>query len=162
MANGMDSYALASASGLTFAFWFFLALSGAIAGMIYALMTSPSQRRREIGLGTVRKILAAPIALLIWAVIFAGVYLSSLAGFHTVRVDSAALRLAYAVPSWEITVPYSDIGDVFRHPAFKTRWRLEIYTRTGNRFASAPGSYAAVKQAAEAIEARRRRLIAGS
>lgn len=93
------SYDLASASGLMVGFWFFLCLSAAIAFMIYALMSWPSVRRRELGLGVVRKTVAVPLALLIGVVIFAAIYLSSLAGFHSVTVGDDDVKLAYAVPS---------------------------------------------------------------
>ena len=66
----MTSYVLASASGLTVGFYFFLVMSAAIAFMIYVLLTQPSVRQSQLGLPTVRKAVAAPFAFLVWIVVF--------------------------------------------------------------------------------------------
>lgn len=152
----MNAYAVASASGLAFGFYFFLAMSAAIAAMIYALLTIPSLRRTEIGLPVVRKVVAAPFAFLIWVVLFATIYLTSLAGFHTVAVNDAGVRFDYVVPNRSISLGYAEIGDVIRRPAYRSLWRLQIYTVTGNKFESAPGSYRPIKQAAEEIDRHRK------
>jgi hypothetical protein len=97
----VPAYALASASGLTFAFYFFLALSGIVGLAVYVLLTQPSSRRSHLGLATVRKPIALPVALLVWLVVFSGIYLSSLAGFSRVeprrRRRSSGLRDATAI-----------------------------------------------------------------
>lgn len=149
------SYVLASASGLTFAFAFFLLLSAAIAFAIYALMTRRSVRRRELGLGAVRTSIAAPVAFAIGIGVFAGIYFSSLAGFHTVVVSAEALRIEYAVPTRSIAVDYADLVDVTRRPTYKSLWRLEITTRDGRTYSSAPGSSTRIKEATEDIGRRR-------
>ena len=149
------SYTLASASGLMFGFWFFLILSAAIAFIIYGLLSWPSVRRRELGLGVVRKAIAIPLASLIGFVTFAAIFLSSLSGFHTVTIGNDDITLAYAVPPLSVSMNYAEIGDVIREPAYKSLWRLQIYTTTGSRFESAPGSYRPVKEAAEEISRRR-------
>jgi hypothetical protein len=151
----MTSYPLASASGLTFGFYFFLALSAAVALMIYVLLTRPTVRRRELGLGTVRKPIAAAVGVLVGITVFSGIYLGSLAGFHTVTAAADHLRLDYAIPRRSVVLRYADVGDVMRRPAYKLQWRLELYTRTGSKFESAAGSYASIKEAAEDIERRR-------
>lgn len=151
------SYVLTSSSGLIFAFWFFLGISAAIAFVIYGLLSWPSVRRREIALGVVRKAVAIPIACLIGIVIFTAIYLSSLAGFHTVTVGDDDVRLDYAIPPLSVSMRYAEIGDVIRTPAYKSLWRLEIYTLTGNRFQSAPGSYREIKAAVEDLDLRRKR-----
>ena len=140
-------------------FWFFLILSAAIAFMIFALLTKPSVRRRELGLRTIRKALAIPMAIVIWIVIFSSIYFSSLAGFHTVTVGNDDIRLEYVIPPLSVSMRYAEIGDVMRRPAYKSRWRLEIYTPTGNKFESAPGSYREIKAAAEDLELRRKRAV---
>jgi hypothetical protein len=149
------SYVLTSPSGLIVGFCFFLVLSAAIAFTIYGLMTFPSARRTELGLGTVRKSIAAPVALAIWLALFSMIYFSSLAGFHTVTVDEEAIRLEYEFPPSSVTLQYADIGDVSRRPAFKLQWRLEITTPAGRTFESAPGSGRLIKAAAEEIQKRR-------
>lgn len=149
------AYVLTSASGLAFGFWFFLVLSAAIAFMIFALLTTATVRRRELGLGTVRKAIAAPVAGLIWIVLFSAIFLSSLAGFHTVTVSENDIRFEYAIPPWSVALRYAEIGDVIRQPAHKSLWRLEVYTTTGQKFESAPGSYRPIKAAAEEIDRRR-------
>ena len=149
------SYALTSASGLIFGFWFFLILSAVIAFIIYGLLSGPSARRRELRLGVVRTALAIPLAFLIGLVIFATIFLSSLAGFHTVTIGTDDITLAYAVPPLAVSMRYAEIGDVIRTPSYKSRWRLEIYTTTGQKFESAAGSYRPVKEAAEEISRRR-------
>jgi hypothetical protein len=151
------SYVLTSSSGLVFAFWFFLGMSATIAFVIYGLLSWPSVRRRELGLGVVRKAVAIPVALLVWFVIFTAIYLSSLAGFHTVTLDDDSARLDYAIPPSSVRMRYADIGDIIRTPAYKSLWRLQIYTLTGDRFQSAPGSYREIKTAAEDLERRRKR-----
>lgn len=152
----MTSYVLASASGLTVGFYFFLVMSAAIAVMIYVLLTQPSVRRSQLGLPTVRKAVAAPFAFLVWIVVFSAIYFSSLAGFHTVTVGSDDIRVEYGIPRRSVGLRYSEIGDVIRRPAYKLLWRLEIYTLKGSRFESAPGSYRHIKEAAEDIERRRK------
>ena len=149
------TYTLASASGLAFGFYAFLAISAAIAFAIYVLLTKASVRRPDWGLPTVRKLVAAPFAVLVWITLFSALYLSSLAGFHTVTVGELDIRMEYAVPRGTAALRYAEIGDVIRRPAYKMQWRLEIYTTTGNRFESAAGSYAAIKEAAAAVERRR-------
>lgn len=149
------SYALASSSGLMVGFWFFLLLSTAIALIIFALLTRPSVRRRELGPGTVRKAIAIPLAILIGVVIFSAIYLSSLAGFHAVTLGTDDVRLDYAIPPVSVSMRYADIGDVRPTPAYKSQWRLEIYTATGRTFASVAGSYRPVKDAADEISRRR-------
>jgi hypothetical protein len=152
----MNAYALASASGLTFAFYFFLTISTAIGWMIYALLTMSTARRVQLAIPTVSKRLAAFLAVVVTIALFSTIYMSSLAGFHTVVAGTDRLQLDYAVPNRSIGLRYDELGDVIRRPAFKSRWRLEIYTRTGNKFQSAPGSYQYVKAAAEEIERRRK------
>jgi heme A synthase len=142
---------LVSASGLTFAIYFFLAMSLAIAVMIYALLTSAALRRSEFSRWTMRKPLAAAFAALMFVVVFGGIDLSSFAGFQRVTITETGLRLHYVVLNASAELGSAEIGDVIRRPAFKTRWRLEIYTTTGNKYESAPGSYADVKAAWEAI-----------
>lgn len=151
------SYVLTSPSGLIVGFGFFLGISAAIAFMIFALMTWPSVRRRELGLGTIRKSIAAPIAFVIWVALFSMIYFGSLAGFHTVTVDDDEMRLEYPVLPSSVTLRYTNIGDVTRRPAYKLQWRLEISTSDGRTFASAPGSRRVITQAAEEIERRRHR-----
>jgi hypothetical protein len=65
------TYTIASASGLTFAFYFFLAISSIVAFAFYTLLTKPTARRSEmIGLGTVRKPVAAGLGLLVGITVF--------------------------------------------------------------------------------------------
>src|SRR4026208_2248505 len=153
------SYVLTSPSGLIFGFWFFLLLSAAIAFMIFALLAWPSARRAELRLGVIRKSGALPLAIRMWIVIFSAIYFSALAGFHTVTVGNDDIRLEYAIPRVSVSMRYAEIGDVVRRPAYKSRWRLEIYTPTGNKFESAPGSYREIKAAAEDLELRRKRAV---
>jgi hypothetical protein len=153
----LKSYALASASGLTFAAYFFLSLSGAIAAAIYVLLTRVSARRAHFATWTVRKAVAAPLALLICVLLFATIYFSSLAGFHTLSVGEAGILMDYAVPRRRVALGYDEIGDVMRRPAFRMQWRLEIYTLAGLRFESAPGSYRSVREAAQEIQRRLQR-----
>ena len=148
-------YELASPGGLTFGFYFFLALTGAIALMIYALMTRPTVRRAELGIGIVKNTIAVPFAGLLWFVLFAAIYLVSLSGFHTVTVREDRIDVEYAIPSTSISLPLSEIGDVLRRPAYRTLWQLEIYMLTGRQFKSTPGSYRSIREAAQDIERRR-------
>ena len=69
---------------------------------------------------------------------------------HEDRID-----VEYAVPPRSVALPLVEIGDVIRRPAFRALWRLEIYTVNGSRFASAPGSYRSIRDAALEIERRR-------
>jgi len=72
-----------------------------------------------------------------------------------VTVGNDHLELEYAVPPVSVSMRYVEIGDVIRRPAYKSLWQLEVYTTTGQKFESAPGSYRPVKEAAEEIERRR-------
>jgi hypothetical protein len=156
------SYVLTSPSGLIVGFCFFLLLSAGIAFMIYGLMTFPSARRAELGLGTIRKSIAGPVAFAIWLALFSMIYVTSLAGFHTVIVDEEVIRLEYEFPPSLVTLQYADIGDVSRRPAFKLQWRLEITTSAGRTFESAPGSQRFIKAAAEEIQRRRGSVAAAA
>ena len=157
----VTTYVLASASGLTFAFAFFLALSVAIAFMVYKLLTQAPPRRGELGRGTVGKSAAASIGTLCGALVFLGIYFSSLTGFHSVIVDDDQIQLESIVPPRSIVLTLQHVATVSRRPAFKTRWRLEICTDDGQRFESAPGASAAVRDAIVEIE-RRRGVVRGS
>ena len=148
----MKAFTVASAGGLVFAFYFFLVFAAALGLMIYVLLTAKTARRTEIGLPTVRKPYAAGFATIAAAVLFAMIYVESLMGFHTIVVGDTGVRCDYAVPHRSIALTFDEVGDVIRRPAFKSRWRLEIYTVTGTRFASAPGSYRQVKEAAEEMD----------
>jgi hypothetical protein len=152
---------LASTSGLTFALVFFLALSSAIAFIVYGLLTQPSARRAELGLGMARKTGAASIGAVCGGLVFLGVYVSSLAGFHSVIVDDDRIQLESVVPPRSVVLTLQQIATVSRRPAYKMRWRLEICTDDGQRFESAPGASAAVRDAVVEIE-RRRGVARGS
>ena len=147
-------YEVASPAALTFGFYFFLALTGAMALMIYALMTRPTARRAELGIGVVRNIVAVPFAAMVWIVLFSAIYLSSLSGFHTVTVREDRIDVEYAFPSMSVSLPLAEIGDVIRRPAYRSRWLLEIYTLTGRKYASTPGSYGSVRDAALDVQRR--------
>jgi hypothetical protein len=153
----MTSYELASRSGLMAASGFFLILSAFIAMAIYVLLTRPSARTRALGIGTVGKAVAIPLAMLIWIVVFSAIYMSSLAGFHTIAVGDDEVRLEYAIPPMSVALRFGEVGDVLRHPAYKSQWRLELYTSSGARYQSAAGSYPQIKKAADEI-ARRQNL----
>jgi hypothetical protein len=154
----VTTYVLASASGLTFALAFFLALSAAIALMIYILLTQPSPRRSELGLTTTRRTVGASIAAVCGGVVFLGIYFSSLAGFHSVTVADDHIQLESVVPPRSVSLTFEEIAAVSRRPAYKTRWRLEICTHDGHRFESAPGASRPVRDAV--IEIDRRRAVA--
>jgi hypothetical protein len=152
----VTTYELASRSGLLVGFSFFLLLSGCIAFAMYALMTWPSARRTELGLGTIRKSVAAPIALVIWIAIFSMIYFSSLDGFYSVTVGDNDIRIDYVVPPSSVPLRYSDIREVARRPAHRLQWRLVISMSSGATLESAAGSQRLITEAAEEIERRRR------
>lgn len=80
-------------------------------------------------------------------ILFGWIYLSSLAGFHTVELREAGVSLRFALPSTRLDLPWSEVGEVRREPSFRGQWRLVFYRPHGARLASAHGSYRAVKRA---------------
>ena len=149
------TYVLASASGLTGAFVFFLVLTSVIAAAIYALLTNPKLRHSAYRSWSASTPVAAGLASLVWVTVFTAIYLTSLAGFHTIALETDGVTLKYAVPAVTVRLRHTEIGDVMRQPAHRMQWRLVIYTNIGNRFESAAGSYEAVKTAWEDLERRR-------
>ena len=65
-------------------------------------------------------------------------------------MSAAIAFIIYSLLSW----PSARRRELVRAPAYKSLWRLEIYTLTGNRFQSAPGSYREIKAAVEDLELR--------
>ena len=152
--NRPVTHVLASASGLMFGFWFFMAIAAAIAIMIYVLLTAVSARRPDFGQWAVSKPTAAAFAALVFIVVAAAIFLSSFAGFQRVTVGETGIRIDYVIPDAAVELRYREIEEVMRRPAYKSQWRLEIYTTTGNKYESVPGSYRDVKAAAEEIQRR--------
>jgi hypothetical protein len=150
------TYVLASASGLVFGFWFFMAIAAAIAIMIYVLLTNLSARRPEFRQWAVKKPAGAAFAMLVFVVLATAMFLGSVAGFQRVSIDETGVRMQYLIPDAAVELRYHEIAEIMRRPASKSQWRLEIYTVTGNGYESVPGPYAEVKSAADEIQ---RRLV---
>ena len=93
------TYVMASASGLAFGLWFFMAIVLAIALMIYVLLTIASVRRPEFQQWAVTKPTAAAFATLVFIVLAAMIFLSSFAGFQRVTVAETGVSMVYEIPS---------------------------------------------------------------
>ena len=140
--NCGSDYSFGSVSGSVFAFYLFLAISALIGISTYALLAHPKLRRvwfRE-WTGTTR-LASMTVAALLGLMVLLSVYFSSLAGFYRLESTGRDIRL---------------ISEVRREPAFRGRWRLDLYTPTGAQFTSANASYAEVKNAGECLELRLR------
>jgi hypothetical protein len=149
----VDVYTVASAKGVVAAAAFFLAFAAMVALVCYGLLTRPWTRRIGVGGSAARSSTAALAAAGVGLVLFATIFLTTLAGFHAVAVEAESVRLDYAVPPRSVVLPRGDIRLVTAKPAYKGQWQLEITTSTG-RYSSAVGSADAVKQAAAGLAPR--------
>lgn len=140
---------------MIFAFWFFLLLSGFIGFAIYVLLTVDTAQRRAIGLPTVGKPIGLAIGLLAWIAVFLLIYVGSLAGYRTVVVGNDGIRLEYVIPARSVSLSYADLREVTSRPAYKSLWRMDVSTTSGDSFHSAPGSKRTIKAAVDEIVRRR-------
>ena len=136
----------------------FLLISSGLAFMLYLLLTQPSVYWSKLRGQPVRKIIAAPVAVVIWILVAPAIHVRFMASFRTITVGNDAIRLDYTVPSRSVTLPYGDIAEVVPREA-NTRgrrlWRLEIYTRAEARYRSARASHQQIQAVADAVERRR-------
>lgn len=150
----MTEYVLASASGLRAGLGFAVALAAAIAASVYLLLTKPRFRRHELGPGAVRRPMALVVASVLALPVVAAIYWTSIAGFHRVTLGGRDLRLGYVLPERSVIVPYNQVVRVVRRPAYKSLWRLQVYTVDGRTLQSTRGAESAVVTAATALEQR--------
>lgn len=138
---------IANPSDLVFGFWFFLGIAAVVGfGVTYLIWTTP-QRFPALRFPRLHRTVAIVLGGGLSVVLFGWIYLSSLAGFHTVELREEGVNLHFALPSMRVDLPWTEIGEVRREPSFRGRWRLVFYRPHGARLASANGSYREVKRA---------------
>jgi hypothetical protein len=145
----MESFTFGSASGTTFAFYFFLSIAVFIGIAIYRLLLEPrlnkwfhpSMSRLQAGM------IGASIALMV----FLGIYFCALDGFYHLEIaeNGQEIRLGYILPKRTLSLQRSMIAEVRRVPAYKGRWQLILYTPAGAEFTSARADYASTRTAWE-------------
>jgi len=116
----MRSFEFGSEPGIVLAFWFFLAFSALLGGIVYGFARRRWRRRAAGAAGFVAG-----------AALFAVVHLSMLSGFTALQLDGAAVRLRYAVPPRTRAVDLDAIASVRAEPAFKGLWRLVVVETDG-------------------------------
>ena len=133
----MISWSFGDPTGWTIACAFFVLLSGAIGGGLYALsyrllmmgsldLEQKASPRASIVLGT-----------LVTVAIFSALYFTSLSGFSRLDLSDGRLTIHYSLPERTVALPFSDILNVQGEPAYKGRWRLTLTTTTGGSYESA-------------------------
>jgi hypothetical protein len=150
----MESFSFGSASGSTFAFYFFLVFALLIGSAIYRLLLS--SRLNKIFRPSMPRLQALAIGTSIALMVFLGIYFSSLDGFYRleIRENGQEIRLGYILPKRTLTLRRSTIAEVRRVPSYKGRWQLILYTPTGAQFTSARADYASTRKAWEYLNTR--------
>lgn len=145
----MRSFSFGSVSGTTFAFCFFLLIALFVGVAICRLLQDP--RLNRVFRPPVSRFAAWGIGVGAALTVFLGVYFSSLDGFYHLEIDQSGqeVHLEYILPNRTLKLSRSMIAEVRRVPVYKNRWQLELYTPTGERFASARADYASTRQAWE-------------
>ena len=150
----METFTFGSASGITFAFYFFLLIGLLIGVAVYWLLGHPESRKERFrtwpsASRPAAALMGAGVALLV----ILGVYFSILAGFHRLEVRDDELRVVYILPQRTEVFRRAEIAEVRRMPGYRGMWRLELYTPAGRRVRSAQGGYATVRKACERVNA---------
>jgi len=147
-----SAYSFGSTSGSTFAFYLFLLISIFIGVAVYALLSHPRARVFLAVPWTTASRLASPfVAFGVAALVFLAVYFSSLDGFYQLQAGNKEVRLLYILPRRIVILRSNELSEARREQSFKGRWRLILYTPSGQRLASANASYADVKKAWECL-----------
>jgi len=73
--------------------------------------------------------------------VFASIYFSTIEGFYHLTTTPTTFELTYILPERKVTLPLVELSEITRVPTYKSRWKLVLYTRTGQRFESAQASY---------------------
>ena len=143
----MESFSFGSASGSTFAFYFFLLLALFIGFAIYRLLLEP--RLNRMLPSSMPKLQAFAIGAGAALLVFLGIYFSSLDGFYRLDVgkNGQEICLDYILPKRALILRQSEITEVRRVPGYKGRWQLVLYTPTGAQFTSARANYADAREA---------------
>ena len=141
-----------STSGSTFAFYFFLAFSVFIGVAVYTMVTSrlPEKLRERF---PVRRSHAIFLSGMLSMLVFASVYFSMIYGFYEMRIHEDKLYLTYLLPKQTVVLPKSALSEGMRSPAYRGRWRLTVYTKSGQPYRSATSSYASVMEGWQNVQA---------
>ena len=148
-----NDYAFGSISGSTFAFYFFLAISLVIGIGTYTLLVHPEIRNILFHEWSPRiaRVVSLGFSAFLGLAVFLAVYFTSLDGFYRMRLREGGLQVDYILPKRTLTFAKGSIAEAQREPTFKQRWRLVLYTPSGQRFESTNASYSDVKKAWECL-----------
>ena len=91
------------------------------------------------------------MGVLVAIMIFSAIYLTSLAGFYWMELREDRLLLHYILPDRTIVLPRKEMAEAVRVPTYKGQWRLNVYTPSGQEYASAHADYASARKAWEVL-----------
>lgn len=130
-----ETILIGSVSGNATATVFFVAVSSAIGGVVYFLLTRPSTRRAELAaFGAARRPVALVTALLAGGAVL-GALATTLAGFHGITLDETEMRLHY-FGRRSVLIDRNHVRSVETRPGQRSTWWLHITTTDGLTFAS--------------------------
>jgi hypothetical protein len=146
-----SSVSFGSASGSTFAFYFFLALSVFIGLGVYLILTRLlPQKIKQVG--PVKPFPALLVSGMLALLIFASVYLSMIYGFYELRIQDDEVHLTYILPRHTVVLRRSELSEGMRDPAYRGQWYLTIYTQSGRPYRSVASSYRSVLEGWQKVQ----------
>ncbi len=141
----VSTFDFGSSSGSLVAFVLFLGVAAVIGVAVSTFVAQLTQRgwlrgKHNRSTGVALGVMAGILVL-------ASLYLSTIDGFYHLSASQTGVELAYILPERKVVLPTAELSEVTRVPTYKSRWKLVLYTRTGQRFESAQASYQDVLRA---------------
>ncbi|MSO20404.1 MAG: hypothetical protein EXQ56_08050 [Acidobacteria bacterium] len=148
MNEAADTIHIGSASGMLFAFVFFLAFSLTIGYVVYSLLARPETRRAEfIRMGAVSRRASLVIAGSLSGGLFVLICWTMFTGFHRIDVEGEQLRLHYLIPPRTAIIRRDELTLLEKKFAYRMVWRLSVSTLGGETYESQTGSVASIEAA---------------
>ncbi|MCI0348348.1 MAG: hypothetical protein L0Z53_02895 [Acidobacteriales bacterium] len=140
-----------STSGSTFAFYFFLAITIVMGAAVYTILTSrlPEELRQRLAVTRLRAVF---LSGLFTVLVFATVYFSMIYGFYDMRIHQDKLYLTYILPKHTVVLAKSELSEGMRSPAYRGRWYLTVYTKSGRPYQSVASSYTSVLEGWKGVQ----------
>lgn len=143
----MTSYELGNPSGATVAFVAFLIISLGISMVLYAVLVRRAPRHSAFpDTSSVQVPFAALICTAVFALLFGGMYATTLGGFYRVELLDDEVRLHYLFPAHTVTVSRLELTQAERIPGHEGRWHLRLHTYQGDTYQSALANDLAVRE----------------
>lgn len=150
----MTSYELGNPSRATVAFVVFLVLSLGISMVVYAVLVRRAPRPSTFpDTATIQVPFAALLSTAVFALLFGGLYATTLQGFYRVELLDDEVRLHYLFPAHTVTVSRLELNQAERIPVHEGRWHLRLHTFQGDTYQSALANDRAVLESWEGLNA---------